>query len=161
MIQKKKKSVCSIAINGGDEKERKADIFASHFLLPSAALYNVLKDSNAVSLEKVVWLEQYFGMSRQAILYRLKSEGKIDSNLYNKMQVDVQYSAAKLGYDTDLYKSTPAGNNMKTTGQYIRMADKLYSEEIISIGKYEEMLLDAFREDLVFGDDNEGDEIID
>lgn len=156
-----KKSVCSIAINGGDEKERKADIFASHFLLPSAALYNVLKDSNAVSLEKVVWLEQYFGMSRQTILYRLKSEGKIDSNLYNKMQVDVQYSAAKLGYDTDLYKSTPAGNNMKTTGQYIRMADKLYSEEIISIGKYEEMLLDAFREDLVFGDDNEGDEIID
>lgn len=50
------------------------------------------------------WLEQYFGLSRQAILYRLKNEGKIDSKLYNKMQVDVQYSAAKLGYDTDLYK---------------------------------------------------------
>ena len=91
----------------------------------------------------------------------MKSEGKIDSNLYNKMQVDVQHSAAKLGYDTDLYKSTPKGSNMKTTGQYIRMADKLYSEEIISTGKYEEMLLDAFREDLVFGDDSEEDEIID
>ena len=77
------------------------------------------------------------------------------------MQVDVQYSAAKLGYDTDLYKPTPKGSNMKTIGQYIRMADKLYSEEIISTGKYEEMLLDAFREDLVFGDDDEGDEIID
>lgn len=154
-----KKSVCSIAINGGDEKEREADLFASHFLLPSAALYNVLKDCNTVSLEQVVWLEQHFGMSRQAILYRLKSEGKIDSN--NKMQVDVQYSAAKLGYDTDLYKATPKGSNMKTTGQYIRMADKLYSEEIISTGKYEEMLLDAFREDLVFGDDSEEDEIID
>lgn len=155
------KSVCLITIDCGDEKEREADLFASHFLLPSAALYNALKDCDSVSLEQVVWLEQHFGMSRQAILYRLKSEGKIDSNLYNKMQGDVQYSAAKLGYDTDLYKSTPQGSNMKTTGQYIRMADKLYSEEIISTGKYEEMLIDAFREDLVFGNDDEGDEIID
>lgn len=156
-----KKSVCSIIINSGDEKEKEADLFASHFLLPSAALYNVLKDCNTVSLEQVVWLEQHFGMSRQAILYRLKSEGKIDSIIYNRMEVDVQYSALKLGYDTDLYKSTPKGSNMKTTGQYIRMVNKLYNEEIISSGKYEEMLLDAFREDLVFGNDGERDEIID
>lgn len=155
---KVKKSVCSIAINGEDEKEREADLFASHFLLPSAAMYNILKDCNVVTFEQVVWLEQHFGMSRRAILYRLKSEGKIDSNLYNKMQVDVQYSAAKLGYDTDLYKAT---NKMKTTGRYIRMADELYSKDKISTGKYEEMLLDAFREDLVFGDDNGEDEIID
>lgn len=156
-----KKSVCSIAINGGDEKEREADMFASHFLLPSAALYNVLKDCKTVSLEQVVWIEQYFGLSRQAILYRLKSEGKINNNLYRQMQADVQYSAAKLGYDTDLYKATPENSNMKTTGQYIRMADKLYEKEIISTGKYEEILLDAFRDDLVFGNDDEGDEIID
>ena len=58
-------------------------------------------------------------------------------------------------------EATPKDSNMKTTGQYIRMADKLYNEEIISTGKYEEMLLDAFREDLVFGDDSEEDEIID
>lgn len=156
-----KKTVCSIAINGGDEKEREADLFASHLLIPSAALYNVLKDCKIVSLEQVVWLEQHFGMSRRAILYRLKSEGKIDSYLYNNMQVNVQYSAAKLGYDTDLYKASPKGSNMKTTGQYIRMANKLYSEEIISTGKYEEMLLDAFRDDLVFGEENGEDEIID
>ena len=33
------KSVCSIVIDGGNETEREADMFASHFLLPSAALY--------------------------------------------------------------------------------------------------------------------------
>lgn len=155
------KNVCSIVIDGGDEKEREADMFASHFLLPSAALYNVLKECPSVSFENVVWLEQHFGLSRQAILYRLKNEGKIDSKLYNKMQVDVQYSASKLGYDIDLYKPTPEDKNMKTTGQYIRMADRLYSAEIISKGKYEELLLDAFRENLVFGNDDEEDEIID
>ena len=73
------------------------------------------------------------------------------------MQVDVQYSAAKLGYDTDLYKATPAGSNMKTTGQYIRMVHKLYSEEIISTGKYEEMLLDAFNQGII--DENQGNTI--
>jgi Zn-dependent peptidase ImmA (M78 family) len=156
-----KKSVCSIVIDGGNEKEREADMFASHFLLPSAALYNTLKNCKTISLKQVIWLEQHFGLSRQATLYRLKSEGKIDSNLYNIMQKDVQYSAAKLGYDTDLYKATPDNSNMKTIGQYIRLADKLYSEEIISTGKYEELLLDAFRDDLVFGNDNEEDEIID
>lgn len=155
-----KKSVCSIVIDGGDDKEKEADAFASHFLLPSAAMYNALKDDKVVTLERVVWLEQHFGLSRKAILYRLKGEGKIDGSLYQAMQKDVQYSAAKLGYDTDLYKPTPSESNMKTTGQYIRLANKLYSEEIISTGKYEELLLDAFREDLVFGNE-EGDEMID
>lgn len=155
------KSVCSIAINGGDEKEMEADKFASHFLLPSAALYDVLKDCKRVSLEQVVWLEQHFGLSRQAMLYRLKEEEKIDISLYNSLQKDVQYSAARLGYDTALYKATPAESCMKTTGQYIRLADKLYREEIISTGKYEEILLDAFRDDLVYGYDEEGEELVD
>lgn len=155
------KSVCSIAINGEDEKEMEADKFASHFLLPSAALYNILKDCKNVSLEQVIWLEQHFGLSRRAMLYRLKEENRIDSDLYNSMQKDVQYSAARLGYDTTLYKATPAENSMKTTGQYIRLANKLYNEEVISTGKYEEILLDAFRDDLVYGDDEEGDEIVD
>ena len=50
---------------------------------------------------------------------------------------------------------------MKTTGQYIRLADKLYREEIISTGKYEEILLDAFRDDLVYGGAEEEDEVVD
>lgn len=155
------KSVCSIAINGGDKREIEADKFASHFLLPSAALYEVLKDIKTVTLEKVIWLEQHFGLSRQAMLYRLKEEDKIDSNLYNLMQKDVQYSAARLGYDTTLYKATPKENSMKTTGQYIRLAERLYNQDVISTGKYEEILLDAFRDDLVYGELEEGDEIID
>ncbi len=155
-----KKCVCSTVINGGNDKELEADMFASHFLLPSAALYNMLRDCNSVSLEQVVWLEQHFGMSRKAILYRLKSTGKIDNVICNKLQVNVQYSAARLGYDTDLYKATPVDSSMKTTGQYIRTADNLYDQGKISTGKYEEILLDAFRSDLVFGD-NGGDEIID
>ena len=53
-----------------------------------------------------------------SVIQKVVDEGKIDSKLYNKMQVDVQSSAAKLGYDIDLYKATPEDKNMKTTGQY-------------------------------------------
>lgn len=151
------KSVSLKKIGSGDDKEKEADLFASHLLLPTVALYNVLKDGQTMTPEKIIWLEQYFGMSRQAILYRLKSEGKIDNNTYDNMQTDVIYSASKLGYDTELYR---ASKKMITTGQYIRLADDLFNSEIISTGKYEEMLLDAFREDLVYGEDS-GEELID
>lgn len=154
--------VCSKVIDGGDEIEKKADRFASHFLMPAAALYTCLEaDDNKVTYEKVIWLEQHFGLSRQAILYRLKEEEKIDNELYRTMQRDVQNSAAKLGYDTNLYKATPIEDNMKTMGKYIRMADQLVNKGLISNGKYEEILLDAFRDDLVYGSDKEGEEIFD
>lgn len=151
------KSVSLIKIGGDNEREKEADLFASHLLLPTIALYNALQDTKEISSEKVICLEQYFGMSRQAILYRLKSEGKIDNNIYNEMQTDVIHSALKFGYDTDLYK---ASNKMITLGQYIRLADELYNKEMISTSKYEEILLDAFRDDLVYGEGLE-DELID
>lgn len=154
-------NVCSIVINGGNEKEMEADKFASHFLMPSAALYGALQGCDSVSMEQVVWLEQHFGMSRQAMLYRLREEKKIDIELYNDMHRDVQYTAARLGYDTKLYRPTPDESNMTTMGQYIRMADKLYNDDVISTGKYEQILLDAFRDDLVFGDHDNGKEFID
>ena len=154
------KSVCSTAINGGDEKEIEADKFASHLLLPSAALFDFLKDTTEVSLEQIVWLEQHFGLSRQAMLYRLKEEQKIDNKLYETMQKNVKTSAARLGYGLELYEPTPLGKNITTNGQYVRLAEKLYETGVVSNGKYEEFLLDAFREDLVFGE-IEGDEFID
>ena len=36
-------------------------------------------------------------------------------------------------------------------GRYLALSEKLLEEECISLGKYEELLLDAFRDDLVFG----------
>jgi|GEM_PF-5244934 len=41
------------------------------------------------------------------------------------------------------------------------MVDKAFELGLISSGKYEEMLLSAFHPDLVYGDDEEGEEVID
>ena len=43
-----------------------------------------------------------------------------------------------------------------TTGEYIRKVEMLADRELISNGKKEEMLLDAFRPDIVYGSDEEG-----
>lgn len=155
------KSVSCKSFDNGDEKEMEADKFASHFLLPSTALYEQIGQCETVRQEQVVRLEQTFGLSRQAMLYRLKEEGKISDRLFESMQSNVQYSASCLGYDTKLYKPTLKEQNTKTIGQYIRIANDLYTRKLISTGKFEEYLLEAFREDLVYGTDDEGDENFD
>lgn len=154
------KSISSKSFDVRDDKEREADKFASHFLLPSAALYEYIGNIEKVDDELIVKLEQVFGLSRQAILYRLREEKKIDENTFERMQKNVQFSAMIFGYDTQLYKPTPIEKNMNTTGQYIRLANDIYDKGLISTGKYEQMLLDAFRDDLVYGIDEE-DEYID
>lgn len=50
---------------------------------------------------------------------------------------------------------------MRVLGHYIYQTENLLHENIISHGKYEELLLDAFRDDMVFGEEMEGGDILD
>lgn len=68
----------------------------------------------------------------------------------------VRYRAEMLGFDSDLYKPLSKEKQYKTYGYYIHQADQLLKENLISIGKYEELLLTAFRSDLVYGEEGDG-----
>ncbi len=46
-------------------------------------------------------------------------------------------------------------------GHYIALAEKLLDDEYISYGKYEEILLDGFRDDIVYGIEGEDGVILD
>ena len=46
-------------------------------------------------------------------------------------------------------------------GHYIALAEKLLNDEYISYGKYEEILLDGFRDDIVYGIGEEDGVILD
>ena len=46
-------------------------------------------------------------------------------------------------------------------GHYIASSEKLLEEELISQGKYESLLLDAFRDDIVYGIAGEEDITLD
>ena len=112
-------------------------------------------------VKDVIKLEQYFGVSRQAMLFCLQEEGELSHSDIAGMQKDVIFFAAKLGYDTSLYKPSPENKNRGTYGHYIKQAENLLQSGVISNGKYEEWLLDAFRDDIVYGDEMEGGELID
>lgn len=153
--EENKNTISLITIGKGDESERKADQFASYFLIPSSSLYEMVEAIKAkeskrqLSVEDVIKLEQYYGVSHKAMLYRLVNDGYLQQEQGKAMETGVIELAAKLGYDTALYR--PSATKDTTLGYYITASEKLLEMERISQGKYEELLLDAFREDIVYG----------
>lgn len=155
--------ICPIETLRSNKVEKSADQFASYLLIPQAALYNRIQEmkgagNRRLTIEDVAKLEQYFGVSRHAILFRLQQEGELSKS--SAEGKDVISSAARLGYDTSLYKPTPKNVNKGTYGHYIKQVEKLLQSGVISTGKYEEWLLDAFRDDIVYGEEVEGGELI-
>lgn len=150
----KESQVSRMAIGVGDAIERCADQFASYLLMPPAALSESLDGIKAdrPGAEDVIRLEQYYGLSHKAMLYRLVSDGVLTAQDAGAMETGVMGLAARLGYDTSLYRPAPEEKERMVLGRYLALSEKLLEEECISHGKYEELLLDAFRDDIVFGD---------
>lgn len=77
------------------------------------------------------------------------------------MRQNVILSAATLGYDVKLYRASPKEKQYGTYGYYVIQADKAMERGLISSGKYEELLISAYRPDLVYGDLTVGGELLD
>ena len=162
-------SVCAKKIGEGKEIEKAADMFASYFLMPDASLVELAGEyakKNAdiqVSLNDVISIEQYFGVSHQAAVYRLLHTPYLSKKAAEEfLMTPVRNKAESLGFSSDLYRPSPDSKKYMTYGNYIKQAERLLGDELISVGKYEELLLEAFRADLVYGDDEqEGGDVID
>jgi Zn-dependent peptidase ImmA (M78 family) len=164
--ENKQTTVCAINIGTGNDNEKAADQFASYFLMPPVALSEAIKKVHGISKEnlgikEIVMLEQFFGVSRQALLCRLIEDNLLTAQQANQFKQGVIRSALNLGYDDSLYKPLPAEKQYKTYGYYIQQAKELIQKDLISTGKYEQLLLAAFRPDLVYGDELEGGELND
>jgi Zn-dependent peptidase ImmA (M78 family) len=152
-----KSIVCSKDLEANkDPQEKEADMFASYFLAPYESLVYFIKnklkkEKHQLEIEDIVKIEQHYGLSRQATLWRLINDGYITCEKANTMKTGIIVSAIKLGYDDKLYKPTPEEKQYGTFGKYIKLAEELKTKELISTGKYEELLLDGFRADIVYG----------
>lgn len=164
--ESKRSTVCAMKIGTGNSVEKVADQFASYFLMPPVALSEIIKKVHnilmgSLGIREIVKLEQYFGVSRQALLFRLIEDNKLTLQQADQFRKGVIRSAVNLGYDDSLYKPLPENKQYKTYGYYIQQAEELLQKNLISTGKYEQLLLTAFRPDLVYGDEFEGDELND
>ena len=149
--------ICDMNMSGDKpESEREADKFASYLLIPYDALLQYEPDKSGWSLEKVIDAEQFFQVSHQAMLYRLVFDNLLDKAAADEYKsVKVSTEAAKLGYSKDLYFSSDKSKQYFTTGEYIRKVEKMAAHDLISNGKKEELLLEAYRADIVYNFDEE------
>ena len=75
----------------------------------------------------------------------------LDRKIADTMKRGVISSALKLGFDSKLYLPSPEGERCITFGKYINLVERLKDRGLVSRGKYEELLLDGFRGDIVYG----------
>lgn len=158
--------ICHKDLSTSSIIEKEANYFASYFLMPYSSLDICLNETiNAtnvpLSLNDIVKIEQFFGISRQALLVRLADEKRISTPIDPALQSSIISSARRLGYDTKLYLPNQESEKRRVYGHYIKMTEDLLNADLVSNGKYEQLLLDAYREDLVYGLTEDGGELVD
>lgn len=158
-------SICSREIEVGEENEKRADIFASYLLMPRTALYEKVESlrnnkNDRLNLQDIIKIEQYFKVSHLTSLYQLYNCHFINKNEFEEYKnIHVRRISELMGYDSDLYKPSNDNKRYYTYGKYLKLAKQALDKELISDGKYEELLLEAFRPDLVYGLEEDGDVI--
>lgn len=125
-----------------DIEEYKADLFAAYFLLPSEGIKKMipteeLRRNSEVSIQTILKIEQFYSVSRTALLYRLRSLGFIDSAAYDKYSRDVIKSAVYFGYPTALYEKAA---EQSVIGDYGVLAQQLFSSGEISESHFYELM---------------------
>ena len=144
------------SINSNYQGEKNADNFASTFLMPDSALY-WFKNKNQIddwTLEDVIKCEQYYQISRNTMIIRLKKLNWINQNQFDDFGHDVIRGADRLGYDTSLYKSSPDNQKYYSIGDLTRLTEKVYEDGKITAGKRGEILLKSFRNDILYNEVN-------
>ena len=123
-------------------EEKNANKFASALLMPREGVLSMISpeeiSGHDIRLATVLRMEQYFGVSRNTLLIRLKDIGLISQQRLNELDaIPVKESALSYGYDLSLYEK---GNEGLVIGDFGEKARRLFEEEKISEGHYEELL---------------------
>ncbi|MBE6336919.1 MAG: ImmA/IrrE family metallo-endopeptidase [Lentimicrobiaceae bacterium] len=135
-----KPHVCGMEADS--QTEKKANMFASALLMPQESILQQIssKESvgNALSIATVLRLEQLYCVSRESMLYRLKTIGIIDEKkLQEFLKIPKIETAKEYGYETSLYLP---GNTGLVIGNLGAMARELFEKGKISEGHYVELL---------------------
>jgi Zn-dependent peptidase ImmA (M78 family) len=146
--------VCNV--NSTEISEKKADKFAESLLIPDIALHEFICNHNIEKwkMSDVIKCEQYFQISHTAMLCKLRRKKMISFEEFKTFKKDVKRNAWELGYDLELYQPT---RNHYSLGNIIPLSKSLYNQNKITGGKLDEILMDIFREDMVYNSLEEDD----
>lgn len=135
--------------------EKMADYFAANFLVPAETLeLELFKRTGSLKIKPdfsdLLYLEALFGVSHSVMLIRLRQIGILDERDVLHLKNGIINEALKYGYDTSLYLPT---NEDLIVSDYVEKARILLDNNIISEGKYEELLIEAGFADILFGEE--------
>lgn len=135
-----------VFFNKKDREEYHADVFSSCFLMPEAGIIRLIPEEELawggkISLATIIKLEQYFGVSRRALLWRLDKVGLIKFDNYEEYLTRVKKSAIEHGYPTDLYTANAIN---RVVGDYGVLTKALFDKDKISETHYHSLMKDIF-----------------
>lgn len=126
-----------------DKAEVMADAFASALLLPSDGVMKAIPTEEIinrnVSLATVFSLEQYFRVSHQSVLFRLRRLGLMtEETLQSMLDIKIRDVAPQYGiFDMSLYEK---GNENVILSDYGFRAKYLFDKEKISESHYNQLM---------------------
>lgn len=128
--------------NRKSESEKCADAFAQILLMPSSGVLQIIPEielaTKKISLATVIKAEQYFAVSRVAMLNRLfdlRYLGRPERESF--LSLSVIRTARSYGYDAALYSPS---DECLVLGDFGERARRLYDDGKISEGHYLELL---------------------
>ncbi len=131
-------------LNGDSPGERTADSFATHLLMPEDGIYHQLRLSGKtdikLGLKEVIGLEQYFGVSRRSICWRLEDLKLITRSEGDTFNTNVIAGVRNLGKDTKLYLPT---NEPIVISDYVVKAREALEKGLITESRFNELMADA------------------
>ena len=125
-----------------DRTDRMADAFATALLMPQEGVLKAIPNEEIlnrnVSLASVFSLEQYFRVSHQSMLFRLKKLGLIsEDTLQSMLAIKIHDVAPQYGiFDMSLYEK---GNENVILSDYGIRAKTLFDKEKISESHYNQL----------------------
>src|SRR3990172_3448506 len=135
--------VCQI-ITGDIEEHKKpieriANLFAANFLMPETTVSKLvgLYAKNRLEAEEVVYIKRYFGVSYQAMLYRLKDLRFIRRP---KLQEVLKTDPATLEIALFGFTEESVKDPERLPERYCKLAVQAYTEKKISLEKLAELL---------------------
>lgn len=127
----------------GNPEEYNADIFASYLLLPESGIWEMIPEAerarNKIKMGTVLTIEQYYGSSHTALLFRLLNMGLIDPAYKEELSTGIMANARKFGYNTSLYEKA---NENEVIGDYGLLAYKAWENGIVSESAFFGLLQD-------------------
>jgi len=140
IFHKTQLGVISLEKEKGTSDERIADYFAGEFLMPESAVSDIfntrIKSRKDVIAEDVIYLADYFGVSFQAMVYRLNNMNLINNIKKCELLQETWVSAVR----KSMGMPEPERSKFKFPPLYLHLCIKAYQQEKITTAKFAEFL---------------------